>query len=244
MNPAPSTSRRAFTLIELLVVIAVIAVLVGILLPALAKSRESARRTKCLTNLKGIGVGMSLYMDSESKGTLLPRVRPLNTGSSNTNDPSLLDVMKKYVDAAMPYEDGAGDWVVADPWRCPSDRRSFDAASGFKPQWQSYGTSYSYPPGELMLGMELLTIPPERAQTGVSRAYEQRGNRMAVLIDADDWHNPRWDQFGDTGATDQAQKWDRNAVFFTDWRADKTPFATQEFLSDLVQDCIRFAGGI
>ncbi len=235
--------RRAFTLIELLVVIAVIAILVGITLPALAKSRETARRTKCLTNLKGIGVGLSMYMDAESKGTLLPRVRPLNTGS-NTNDPSLLDVMKKYVDAPMPYRDDSGDWVATDPWRCPSDTRSFDADTNFKPQWQSYGTSYSYPPGELMLGLELLTIAPEKSQVGVSRAYEQRGTQMAVLIDADNWHHPRWEAFSTSGGLDESQRWKRNAVFYGDWRADDTRYPPQEFLSDLVQECIRFSGGI
>ncbi|MFO0832472.1 MAG: prepilin-type N-terminal cleavage/methylation domain-containing protein [Phycisphaerales bacterium] len=236
-------SPRGFTLIELLVVIAVVAVLVGITLPALSRSREAARRTKCLTNLKGIGVGVSLYMDAESKGTLLPRVRPLNTGS-NQNDPSLLDVLKKYVDAGSPYRGADGDWVSPDPWRCPSDNRSFDADSGFKPQWQSYGTSYSYPPGELMLGMELLTITPERAQVGVSRAYADRGNAMAVLIDADNWHHPRWDSFGDSGFLDEEQRWNRNAVFFGDWRADATKYPPQEFLSVLLEDCIKFAGGI
>ncbi len=232
-----------FTLIELLVVIAVIAVLVGITLPALSKSREAARRTKCLTNLKSIGVSVSLYMDAESKGTILPRVRPLNTGS-NQNDPSLLDVLKKYTEAAAPYRDANNDWVSPDPWRCPSDTRSFDQTTQFKPQWQAYGTSYSYPPGELMLGVELLTIPPERAQTGVSRAYADRGNKMAVLIDADNWHHPRWDAFGDPDFLSEEQRWKRNAVFFSDWHADDTKYPPQEFLSELVQDCIRFSGGI
>src|SRR5205814_9638812 len=93
---------RAFTLIELLVVISVIAVLISMLLPALGRARESSRRTKCLANLHSIGQSLQMYMDQESKG-LLPKVRPLNSGS-NTNDPSLLDVMSKYIDAAIPYE--------------------------------------------------------------------------------------------------------------------------------------------
>jgi len=52
---------RGFTLIELLVVIAVIALLIGILLPALGKARNSARQMKCLSNTKSMGLSMSLY---------------------------------------------------------------------------------------------------------------------------------------------------------------------------------------
>jgi prepilin-type processing-associated H-X9-DG protein len=51
----------AFTMIELLVVISVIALLVAILLPALAKARESANRSRCLANVRGFGLAMELY---------------------------------------------------------------------------------------------------------------------------------------------------------------------------------------
>jgi prepilin-type N-terminal cleavage/methylation domain-containing protein/prepilin-type processing-associated H-X9-DG protein len=150
---------RGFTLIELLVVIAIIAILAGMLLPALAKAKQRAIANNCTANLKQMGVAANMYLGDNS--AKLPYGTLQSVVSTAAQHYSWDDLIMSYMGAPYTIGDGQTNWRIAwdkqavppvakpklNQFICPADKIDWPG-NAQDPATQRYGgnkRSYSMP---------------------------------------------------------------------------------------------------
>ena len=166
----PGRRQRGFTLIELLVVIAIIAILAGLLWPALARAKQKATQTVCMSNLKQIGQALQMYMDDNSD--TLPG--PCYTGARASYDKSsgteLIFYIAHYLGSPLPSS-VTGKSIIVDVFVCPGYRRQAPSVTSMEgrkcyllnddidPNPSSRAQPFGYPEIETAAGKQE-EIPP------------------------------------------------------------------------------------
>lgn len=127
---AKGEMSRGFTLVELLVVVGIVTLLIALLLPALSKAQEEARKTKCLSNVRQLAMAAIMYAN-ENKGRFPLEVRQNNTGFNNSFKYNaaqsqlwpgdFMTAMYTAMGFPDPGNTTGSPKAVSELWQCPSN---------------------------------------------------------------------------------------------------------------------------
>jgi prepilin-type N-terminal cleavage/methylation domain-containing protein/prepilin-type processing-associated H-X9-DG protein len=157
-------STIAFTLIELLVVIAIIGILASLMMPAVNRAKNRANDTKCISNLRQIGIALTIYAD-ENQGRLPFAERQPTKPNVPTNAfPRIVDVLSKNVGGAVLI------------FQCPRDsldRRRFG-------WYQNEGSSYEW---NYQANGQPIVLP------GVISGIQMTAEKARLMYDYENFHS-------------------------------------------------------